>query len=65
MYASICSDVIVGDCGGGGPDDGDHPPMDVWEPAVIRLRRQEPVMVPVVYSGPSSVPEVDRDNVDY
>ena len=33
--------------------------------AVIRLRRQEPVMAPVVYSGPSSVPDVDRDYVDY
>ena len=62
MYASICSDVIVGvgGCGGGGLRDGDHPPS-----IPIRLRRQEPVMVPVVYSGPSSVPDVDRDNVDY
>ena len=32
---------------------------------LIRLLRQEPVMVPVVYSGPSSVPDVDRGNVDY
>ena len=32
---------------------------------LIRLRRQEPVMAPVVYSGPSSVPDVDRDYVDY
>ena len=62
MYANICSDVMVGDrgCGGGDPREGDHPPR-----IPIRLRRQEPVMAPVVYSGPSSVPDVDRGNVDY
>ena len=32
MYASICSDVIVGvgGCGGGGPGGGDHPPRGVF-----------------------------------
>ena len=33
MYASICSDVIVGGvrvCGGGGPCGGDHPPGGVF-----------------------------------